>query len=52
VALTVELLTNGGSSPLFVGDAEKLRAELIRIRYLLKARSEDAHWAGATRVAA
>ena len=43
VALTVELLTDGGSSPLFQGDAEKLRAELNRIRDLLVAPSPTAH---------
>ena len=37
VALTSRLLTDGGSSPLFGTDAELLREELRRIRYLLVA---------------
>ena len=37
VALTSRLLTDGGTSPLFGTDAELLREELTRIRFLLAA---------------
>ncbi len=42
VALTSRLLSDGGRSPLFGHDAELLREELRRIRYLLAA-PQDAH---------
>jgi hypothetical protein len=52
VAMTVRLLMDGGESPLYADNAERLREELNRIKYALEARRPDEHDPGLTHEAA
>jgi hypothetical protein len=52
VAMTVRLLTDGGESPLYGDNAERLREELNGVKYALEARGTRELDAGLAREAA